>query len=111
MKQVPLNNNWEFEYYLTQKNSNTRVIEPLTGLSGLKARFSGTDGGAALDPTLEAVLTERSGAPGYYAGTVLGSNLQAHMSGLNRAFEVFLDATGTVVLFSEAVQVLPVRHK
>jgi hypothetical protein len=110
MRQIPLDNDWEPEYAVTQKNSSTGQDEPATGLVGLKARLSATDGGAAIDPTLETNVGERLSVPGTYFGFVEGDALRARALAFVGVpcYAVFGD--GINILFSELVEIVPVRH-
>ncbi len=99
MKSISLNNDFEFEYKATRKNSATGTLEPATGLTSLTCRLSATDGGAAIHATLSVTMVERGGT-GIYSGVVLGPDLQTQLTALSGSviYEVF--AVGTSVLTS-----------
>lgn len=109
MKAVALDNDWEAEWRATRKNASTGTIEPATGLAGLVARFSATDGGSAIHSSLSVNLTER-GATGIYYGVLQGDDLRANLATYveKQIFEVFGD--GTNVLTSIPRRVTAVRR-
>jgi len=94
MKSIALDNDWEPEYRASRKNAGTGTIEPATGLTGLSARLSATDGGAAIHATMSVNLTER-GTTGLYFGVIEGDNLRAQLVALvgQVIYEVYGDGT------------------
>ena len=79
MKILPLDNDWEPEWPITRKNAASGDDEPASGLAGLTARLSATDGGTTIHASLSVSLAERSGAPGVYYGTIQGDDLRAQL--------------------------------
>lgn len=82
---------------MTRKNSATGTLEPATGLTGLSARLSLTDAGAAIHATMSVNLTER-GATGIYAGVIQGDDLRTQLAALvgTVLYEVFGDGTNVL---------------
>jgi hypothetical protein len=72
-------NAYEFEFYVSRKNTNSGLPEPATGLSDLSGWASGTDGGAEIHADVKIAATERSGRPGYYFGIIPGSAITARL--------------------------------
>lgn len=110
MRQVPLDNDWEFEYAVTRKNAGTGLPEAAAGLVGITGRFSASDGGAAIDALLSAAATERSGVPGTYYGVIEGDNLRSKAASYVGKPVWFVFGDGLNVFVSELVQIAPVRH-
>lgn len=108
MKDLPLDNDFEFEYQALRKNASTGALEPATGLAGLTCRISLTDGGAAVDASLLVSAAERAGAPGQYFGVFQGDALRAHLTSPGTCFEVFGD--GTNVLSSIPRRIVNIRR-
>lgn len=77
IKEIALDNDFEFEYQLERKNTRSGVVEAAAGLTGLIGVLSATDGGTAINGSLSQPAVERSGAPGSYFGTYLGTDLRA----------------------------------
>jgi hypothetical protein len=109
MKAIALDNDWEAEHRATRKNAATGTIEPATGLTGMSAWLSATDGGAAIHATMTVNLTER-GTTGIYFGVLQGDDLRTRLASLvgQVVFEVFGD--GTNVLTSVPRLVAAVRR-
>ena len=110
MKQVFLDNDWEYIYRQTRRNTLTGIEEAAAGLTGMQAWFSATDQGATIHSDLVKNLSERASTPGEYSaildGDVIRSRLSAYAG--NRLFEVFGD--GTNVSTSLPVRVLATRR-
>lgn len=77
MKAIPLDNDFEYEFPILRRDPATGEWEPATGLTGLSARLSTTDGGSAIDASLSVDATER-GSLGVYYGTFQGDYLRTH---------------------------------
>ena len=98
MKSISLDNDYEPEYRATRKNAATGAIEAATGLTGLSARLSATDGGAPIHATMSVNLTER-GTTGIYFGVLEGDNLRTQLNPTyvgQVIFEVFGDGTNVL---------------
>jgi hypothetical protein len=97
MKSISLDNDYEPEYRATRKNAATGAIEAATGLTGLSARLSATDGGAAIHATMSVNLTER-GSTGIYFGVLQGDDLRTQLAALagSVVYEVFGDGVNVL---------------
>ena len=91
LREVYLDNDWEFEFDVQRKATTTGILEAAEGLSGVSAFFSATDGGTAIASTTTA-LTERSAKDGRYSGildkTTLNTALSAYAN--MTVWEVFV---------------------
>lgn len=67
VREVYLDNDWEFEFDVQRKATTTGTLEAAASLSGVSAFFSATDGGSAIAGTT-TTLTERSAKAGRYFG-------------------------------------------
>lgn len=105
-----LDNDFEFEYAVTRKNTGTGVKEAAAGLSSLTARVSATDGGATIHADLTVGATERSGEDGTYYGVFDGDKLRTHLLTHvgSKVYVVFGD--GTNVLVSDVYTVVEIRR-
>lgn len=84
--EIFLGNDHEIVHRLRRRNPATGAREPATGLTGMTAHFSATDGGPPLSGGVTIALGERSGAPGEYFGTIDTPNLDAALAPyVNRA--------------------------
>lgn len=114
LKEIPLDNDYEFEVKITRKNTNTGLLEPASGLVASDFRFwlSATDAGTAISGSLTATPTERSAAPGVYFGIILGSDITAQLASMIGAtiYEVFLDNAADHVYSSIARRVVKPRR-
>lgn len=98
MDNIYLDNDYEAEYTLTRKNTDTGADEAATGLSSLTVRISATDGGAAIG-ALSVSASERGSLGIYYGifdGDALRTALAASYIGL-RVWVVFGDGTNVFV--------------
>jgi len=105
-----LDNDHEFEYALTRKNTASGADEAAAGLSSLTARISATDGGATIDSDLTVNASERSGTLGTYYGVFDGDKLREHLLAYagKKVYVVFGD--GTNVLVSDVYTVVEKRR-
>ncbi len=78
MKELNINEDFEFDFLITRRNPTTRVKEPATGLSGVTGRLALTKTGAALGGTSTS-LTE-AGTTGRYVGPVDTATLVAALT-------------------------------
>lgn len=110
MKRLYLDNDFEFEYAITQKNASTGVDEAADGLFGLTAGVSLTDGGAAIHGDLEVDASERATTVGTYYGVFEGDDLRTHLAAYvgDTVYVVFGD--GTNVLVSDRYRVVERRR-
>ena len=109
MDDIYLDNDYEAEYTVTRKNANTGADEAATGLTGLTARISATDGGAAIG-ALTGSASER-GTLGIYYKIFDGDALRTALATLYvgvRVWIIFGD--GTNVLVSNPVTVRATRR-
>jgi len=97
MKAYALDNDWEVEYTFTRKNAATGVFEAATGLTGMNARVSLTDGGAAVHADLNKPLAER-GTTGIYFCVFDGDKLRTHLASKigEVVYEVIGDGTNVL---------------
>lgn len=94
MKNVALDNDWRYDYRVTQASTTTGATAAASGLT-VQAWFSATRGGATIDAALTKSLTEYASTAGRYAGIVDGDVLRTHLLayvGLV-VWEVFGDGT------------------
>lgn len=103
-----LDNDWEYEINITQKNTTTGAPEAAPDLTGLTGRISTTPTGATIDADLEKVLAERSNMPGEYFAIVDGDDLRAHLTAGATVYEIIGD--GTSILISQVRTVQAVRN-
>jgi hypothetical protein len=98
-RKIPLDNDFEFEYTLTRKNTNTGVDEAATGLTSLTGLISASDAGATIHADLSVSATERSGKSGTYYGVFDGDKLRTHLASLigTKVYVVFGDGTNVFV--------------
>ena len=110
MKEIFLDNDWEYIWPGTRRNASTGVAEPAAGLAGLQAWLSATDGGVTINAALTKSMAERASVPGEYFAIVDGDALRTHLATLNgrKVYEVFGD--GTNVLYSVPRMVRAVRR-
>lgn len=91
IREVYLDNDWEFEFDVKRKATTTGNLEAAASLSGVTAFFSATDGGTAIASTTTS-LTERSATAGRYYGildkTTLNTALTAYVNQV--VYEVFV---------------------
>lgn len=87
---VPIDQDWEFEYDLTRKNTDTGELEAADGAS-MTAHFALTSGGAAIGSTSTA-LTERASKAGRYFGILADSTLTTDLAAYvgQTVYEVYL---------------------
>ena len=80
---LPLDNDFEFEYALTRKNTATGADEAAAGLSSLTARVSLSEEGgptpSEVHTDLSVSASERSGKAGTYYGVFDGDKLRTHL--------------------------------
>lgn len=69
LSEVPLSSDWEFKFDLTAAATRTGYAAPASGLSGVQAWFSATEGGADIGGTT-VNLTERIDNAGSYYGVL-----------------------------------------
>ena len=95
---IPLDNDWEFEFPVTRKNTASGKKEAAASLSGLKGWIAASKGGAAINATLEKTLAERSSTAGTYFAIVDGTDIRTHLASyVGRAvYEVFGDGTNVL---------------
>lgn len=105
---IYLDNDFEPEYYVARKNIDTRELEPVSGLSGLRVYLSATDGGTTIHADLSKLLTERASAPGYYFARYEGDDLRTHLASLRGVYEAFGDGTNTFTFVYR--RVFPLRR-
>jgi len=105
-----LDNDFEFEYAITRKNTNTGASEVAAGLSSLQAWVSLTDGGDALDADLTVNATERPSTDGTYSGVFEGDNLRTHLETYAGTTVYVVFGDGTNVLVSDAYVVVATRR-
>lgn len=110
MRRLYLDNDHEFEYAITQKNTATGADEAATGLSSLTAKVSLTDGGGAVHADLTVSATERSGTAGTYYGVFDGEKLRTHLLAYVDAKVYVVFGDGTQVLVSDVYVVLVTRR-
>jgi len=72
-------NDHEYVYRATRRNTATGALEAAAGLTGVQAWLSATDGGASLHATLTKTLAERASTPGEYFAIVDGTDLTTHL--------------------------------
>ncbi len=91
IREVYLDNDWEFEFDVKRKATTTGNLEAAASLSGVTAFFSATDGGTAIASTTTS-LTERSATAGRYFGIIdkatLNTALTAYVNQV--VYEVFV---------------------
>ena len=61
---------YEPEVYVERKNATTGVWEPAAGLTGCEFRIADDEQGTAIGALTGIAATERSAAPGHYAGAI-----------------------------------------
>ena len=97
--QLPIDNDFEFEYSVTRKNTATGALEAATELASLIALVSLTkEGGptpSAIDDDLSVSASERSGTAGSYYGVFDGDKLRTHLLAYvgRKVYVVFGDGT------------------
>jgi len=67
IREVYLDNDWQFEFDVKRKATTTGNLEAAASLSSVTAFFSATDGGTAIGSTT-TTLAERSATAGRYHG-------------------------------------------
>jgi hypothetical protein len=77
---IYFNNDDEFEFYVTRRNSSTGDVEPATSIAGMTCRISASKTGTAIHANLSVSAAERSGAPGYYYGVMQGSDIATQLA-------------------------------
>lgn len=77
---IYLNESDNPEVFLQRKNTSTGALEPASGLTTLRVIYAATSHGAAIDPALSIVMTERSASPGTYYALVSGAAKAAHLT-------------------------------
>lgn len=91
IREVYLDNDWEFEYDVQRKATTTGNLEAAASLTGVSAFFSFTDGGSAVAGTT-TTLSERSAKAGRYFGIIdkatLNTALAAYVNQV--VYEVFV---------------------
>lgn len=110
MKDISLDNDWEFIWPGTRRNVATGAVEAATGLAGLTAWLSATDGGSTIHATLSKAMAERASLPGEYFAVVDGTDLRAQLAVYTggRVWEVFGDSAN--VLYSVPRKVVRTRR-
>lgn len=76
---IYLDNDFEPQYDGVRRNTASGASEAAAAVSSLTFRISATDGGAALG-TLTTAAVERTGTPGSYWATFLGSDLRTYLA-------------------------------
>lgn len=91
LREVYLDNDWEFEFDVKRKATTTGNLEAAASLSGVTAFFSATDGGTAIASTT-TTLAERSATAGRYFGILDKATLNTALADyVNREiYEVFV---------------------
>jgi hypothetical protein len=91
IREVYLDNDWEFEFDVKRKATTTGTLEAAASLSGVSAFFSLTDGGTAVGSTT-TTLSERSATAGRYFGLLDKATLNTAMSAYvdTVVYEVFV---------------------
>lgn len=91
IREVYLDNDWEFEFDVKRKATTTGNLEAAASLSGVSAHFSVEDGGAAISGTSTS-LTERSATSGRYYGILDKAALNTALTAYANTviFEVFV---------------------
>ncbi len=92
MKEIALDNDFEFDMRLSRKNTNTGALEPAAGLTGCYFWFSATDAGAEIHADVKIAATERSSTPGAYYAICDGDDIRAKLASYSSVFEVFGDS-------------------
>ena len=106
-KEVPLDNDYEFEAKLTRKNTTSGQLEAAAGLAGLFFWFSATDQGAEINAAVKKAATERSGAAGVYFAIAEGNDLRTYLASIGdggAVFEVFGDGTNVYTSIQRVVR-------
>jgi hypothetical protein len=93
VREVYLDNDWEYEFDVQRKAVTTGVLEAAASLASVTAHFSATDGGAAITDT-DVNLTERSAKAGRYFGRLDKADLNTALASYvnQRVYEVFVVA-------------------
>lgn len=91
IREVYLDNDWEFEYDVQRKATTTGNLEAAASLTGVSAFFSLTDGGSAVAGTT-TTLSERSAKAGRYFGILDKTALNTALTAYDNTviFEVFV---------------------
>lgn len=110
MSQIELDNDFEPEKDITRKNTTTGAIEAATGLTGLTARISATDGGSTIHASLSVSVTERSAKAGTYSAIFQGDDLRTHLAGSVGIIVWIVFGDGTNVLVSDPYTVIERRR-
>jgi len=77
---IYLNNDDEFEFYVTRRNTSTGLVEPAASIAGMTCLLSATKTGTAIDASLEVSAVERASSPGYYYGVMQGSDFNTYLA-------------------------------
>lgn len=101
-------NDYYVQYDVTAPSSTTGVRGAATGLI-LNIRLALTDGGPAIDASLNKSVSELSGKPGSYACVFEGSDIDTYLVGLHRVHVVIEAGVGDI-LCSNHVAVKDVRR-
>lgn len=78
--EVPLNEGWQFEFGLTQKNLATRKPEAATPATGYSAWWSATQDGDEIAASLKTDLAEATGQPGDVFGYITPAAVKAGLT-------------------------------
>ena len=108
---VPLDNDVDIDGAILRKNTSSRAIEAAAGLTGITAKLSSTDGGAAINAALSVTATEAAGLPGTYVATFQGDDLRTYAASYagQVCYVVFGDSSGNV-LGSKPVKIGAIRR-
>lgn len=106
-KDVALDNDYEFDYRISRKNTATGNLEPAAGLSGLLSWFSATDQGATIHASVSKTLAERASTPGAYFAICEGNDIRTHLASIGdggTVYEVFGDGTNVYTSIQRTVR-------
>lgn len=104
------NNDDEFEFYVSRRNSSTGAVEPAAGIAGMTCRVSATETGSAIHANLSVSAAERASAPGYYYGVFQGSDIATQLAALAGKTVYRQLVNGTDIVASKAVTVRAKRR-
>lgn len=104
------NNDDEFEFYVSRRNTSTGAVEPAAGIAGMTCRVSATETGSAIHANLSVSATERASAPGYYYGVFQGSDIATQLAALGGKTVYRQLVNGTDIVASKAVTVRAKRR-
>lgn len=74
-------NPYDLDCTVTKRDANTGKFVAATGIVDLHGWIAATPEGAAINPALDLVLTERGGVPGTYHGIITAAVINAQLFG------------------------------